>query len=167
MKHLIYSLFASALLFSQSTSAQEVSRAEFEALLKRVQMLEQKLVEAQSVSVDEIAAETAIRNTATTSDATAEKSGIIDRVISVMQSREENVSYPWMDAQKWAQIKQGMPVEAVLEILGKPTLNEPSLHKRIDYVFTYEGRRVATKKRVEGKVRFYKDRVANIELPEL
>ena len=63
--------------------------------------------------------------------------------------------------------QKGMPVESVLQILGKPTLNEPSLHKRIDYVFTYEGRRVATKKKVEGKVRFYKDRVPTSNITEL
>ena len=166
MKHLNLFVFAFTLLYSQFATAQDVSRAEFEALLKRVQMLEQQLKQTDSVSVDAIAAEIATRNTAV-AETKVEKSGIIDRVISVMQSREENFSYPWMDAQKWAQIKKGMPVDSVLQILGEPNLNEPSLHKRIDYVFTYEGRRVATKKRVEGKVRFYKDRVANIEIPEL
>ena len=41
------------------------------------------------------------------------------------------------------------------------------MHKRVDFVYTYKGRRVATAKKVTGIVRFYKDKVIEIEVPEL
>ncbi|MGB0372362.1 MAG: outer membrane protein assembly factor BamE domain-containing protein [Opitutales bacterium] len=167
MKHLLASSILTILLTAfNAAHAQDVSRAEFEALLKRVQMLEQQLKEAQAApDIDAIASEVAARTAAP--KATEQKTGIIDSVINVMQSRQEAAHHPWMDAEKWDQIKKGMTSEAVVQILGKPYTDEPSLRKRIDNVYTYRGRRVATNKRVEAKVKFYKNKVVDIEEPEL
>jgi hypothetical protein len=52
-------------------------------------------------------------------------------------------------------------------VLDQPTLNEPSMHKRVDLVYTYQGRRVATAKKVAGIVRFYKGKVIEIEAPDV
>ena len=163
--------FLSILAFSLSTgtilSAQDVSRAEFEALLARVQMLEQKLSAQDTANqdVDKIASAVVARTSQ--SQSSPKESGIIEDVIRVIQSREESVTYPWMDEQKWAQIRKGMSSEAVSAILGEPYTNEPSLRKRVDFVFTYRGRRVATNERVEAKVRFYKNVVVDIMKPKL
>lgn len=145
--------------------SQEVTREEFEALLLRVQLLERQVSQANSSQIETIAAEVVSRTQAT--PAKANNSNIIEDVIRVIQSREENVSHPWMDAQKWERIEKGMPTEAVIAILGKPYKDEPSLHRRVDKVYKYIGRRVATNKKVEGIVRFYKNKVVDVEAPAL
>ena len=61
----------------------------------------------------------------------------------------------------------GMSPEDVIAQLGEPTLDEPSLNRRIDFVYTYQGRRPATNKKIEGKVRFYKGEAIDIERPAL
>ena len=161
----ILSLLSGSILFSNIADAQEVSRAEFEALLKRVEMLEQKLEQTQEAQIETIVSEVAQRNATTT--VVEEKPGLIDSVIDAVQFRQEAATFPWMDAGKWASIEKGMPQEEVLELLGKPYTDEPSLRKRIDNVYTYEGRRVSNNKRVEGKIRFYRGKVVNFEAPEL
>jgi hypothetical protein len=60
-----------------------------------------------------------------------------------------------------------MTPEEVVTLLEQPTLNEPSLHKRVDFVYTYQGRRVATAKKVTGIIRFYKGKVIEVEAPDL
>ena len=56
--------------------------------------------------------------------------------------------------------------EEVINILGEPSMTDPSLHKRIDTVFTYRGRHPGTGKKVTGKVKFYRNVVADIENPQ-
>ena len=72
-----------------------------------------------------------------------------------------------MDSAKWAPLRMGMSPEDVIAHLGEPTLDEPSLNRRIDFVYTYQGRRPATNQRVEGKIRFYKGEAIDIERPVL
>ena len=43
-----------------------------------------------------------------------------------------------------------MSPEEVIAQLGEPTLDEPSLNRRIDFVYTYQGRRPATNQKIEG-----------------
>lgn len=165
MKYItILTLFFSLSLLT-TANAQEVTRAEFEELLQRVQVLEQKLALAQKKEIETIADEVA--HHAATPQMTGNEPDMIEDVISEIQSREESINHPWMDAAKWAKIEKGMSTESVIEILGDPYTDEPSLRKRIDSVFTYTGRRSATNKKVTGIVRFYKGKVVNIESPDI
>ena len=92
---------------------------------------------------------------------------LIEKVVKTIQIREEEKFYPWMESAKWDSVEKGMTPEAIISILGEPTLDEPSLHKRIDQVYTYKGRRVATREKVTGIIRFYKGVVVSIEAPKL
>jgi len=98
---------------------------------------------------------------------TKDKSSLIESVVQTIQAREESANFPWMDAEKWPKLQRGMTPEEVVAVLDQPTLNEPSMHKRVDFVYTYQGRRVATAKKVTGIVRFYKGKVIEIEAPDL
>jgi hypothetical protein len=89
----------------------------------------------------------------------------VDRMVEAVQLRQESVRYPWMDAELWTHVKVEMSQEEVIAILGKPTLEDPSLYKRIDIVYTYRGRRPMTGELVLGKVKFYRDKVIAIEVP--
>lgn len=143
--------------------AQTVTREEFNALQERLDRLESLISVTHTKAVESIASEVL----ATVQMNATEKSSLIENVVQTIQAREEDAVYPWMEPEKWSQIKKGMSPEAIRQLLGSPTLNEPSLHKRIDIVYTYAGRRVATNKRTTGVVRFYKNRVVNFEAPEL
>ena len=165
MKYITILKIILGLLIFTTANAQDVTREEFETLLKRVQILEQKLMQTHQKEIENIAAEVTEHTSAPKQ--TGDEPNIIENVISVIQSREESVNYPWMDTAKWATIKKGTPLESVLEILGKPYTNESSLRKRIDNVFTYKGRRAATNEKVEGIIRFYKGEVVDIEPPSL
>ena len=144
-------------------AAQEISREEFVALTERVEELETALRVVKNTQVEAMATEAF----ASMPMNQADKNALIDNVVSTIQAREEIANYPWMDTEKWSKIKKGMSPEEVVAVLDKPTLNEPSMHKRVDIVYTYEGRRVATAKKVTGIVRFYKGKAIEIEVPEL
>lgn len=152
------------LSFSNPASAQDVTREEFRALKDRVEELEATLRLTRNEQIQSIAAEAVAEIPVKDS---ADRKTLVEDVVRVIQQREESANYPWMDDAKWAKIKKGMSPEAVIAILGQPTLDEPSLHKRKDRVYTWEGRRVATAKKVEGIIRFYKGEVIEIEPPAL
>lgn len=149
-------------LFSLS-SAELVTREEFTSVLQRLEAIEEALGVVKAEQVESIAKEAL----ATVELSTSEKSSLIESVVKTIQDREEKAVYPWMQAEKWARLNKGMTPDEVVAVLGPPTLNDPSLHKRIDTVYTYVGRRVATNEKTTGIVRFYKGVVAEIEVPAL
>ena len=153
----------SFLVSSAGLRAQEVSKKEFDALAQRVEQLETALRVVENTQVEGLAAEALSAMPVDQAD----KASLIENVVKTIQVREESANYPWMDAAKWSMIRKGMSPEEVVAILGKSTLNEPSMHKRVDFVYTYVGRRVASAQKVEGIIRFYKGKVIEIEAPEL
>jgi len=162
MKYL--SSFAVLLLAfaGQSVVAEEtVSRAEYDALLKRVEALEQQYA---AVSPDAVAEAVVAKQAASSPE---QKESFMDSVVDAVNMREEAANYPWMEAAKWDQLAKGMSEKEVRAILGEPTMDDPSLHKRVDTVYTYRGRRVATGELVKGYVKFYKKKCIVIERPKL
>lgn len=151
------------MLSSSGLLGETVTRAEYDALVARLAAVEAALAVTRGAQVESIATEAL----ATVEMSPTQKTSLIESVVKTIQSREEKAVYPWMQAAKWERVKKGMTPDAVVEILGAPTLNEPSLHKRVDTVYTYEGRRVATNEKVTGIIRFYKGVVIEVETPEL
>jgi len=151
------------ILSAQLLSGQPVSREEYNALLQRLEAVEATLKVTRSAQVESIAGEAL----ASVEMSSAEKSSLIENVVRTIQKREEKAVFPWMEAGKWTRLKKGMRPEDVIEVLGPPTLDEPSLHRRVDFVYTYEGRRVATNEKVSGLIRFYKGVAIEIEVPAL
>ncbi len=140
-----------------------VTRAEYNELLHRLDAMEKSIASFQSEVVDQ-AAEVAIASRQTNMDATS--SSIIDDVVSVIHAREEDAFYPWMDEARWDQLNAGMSEAQVIELLGEPTLKDPSMHKKIDNFYTYQGRRVASGQKVKGVIRFYRGKVKNFDRPD-
>lgn len=89
----------------------------------------------------------------------------MERVATAVAVREERINFPWMDRALWDQVEEGMNPEAVKAILGEPTLEDPSLHKRIDTVYTYRGTSPQSGKKLVGRVRFYRGEVVSVDLP--
>ena len=150
-----------ASLQAQTQEAQTVTRAEYEALVAKVAQLEGRLNSLQLQQVDTVTQEVI----AAMPDTASASPSLIENVVAAVKQREQQVNFPWMNLSKWASLRKGQTPEQVVAILGKPTLNEPSLHRRIDFVYTYEGRRPATNKKVVGKVRFYKGEAIEIVRP--
>ncbi|MGJ8638397.1 MAG: hypothetical protein ACSHYA_03300 [Opitutaceae bacterium] len=158
-------VLSSYLFFSPFLSAEEsVSREEYEQLQAKVERLEAAVASLQATQIDAISREVAEKQL---SKPAAQNSSIVDNVVDAMFVREQAINYPWMDTAKWSTLKNGMSPGRVVKILGSPTTDEPSLHKRVDRVYTYEGRQPSTNKRITGKVRFLKGKVIDIELPKL
>jgi outer membrane protein assembly factor BamE (lipoprotein component of BamABCDE complex) len=143
--------------------AAEVTKEEFLALQKRVEELESAVRVVKNTQVEAIATETFAAMPMTQDD----RNSLIENVVEKIQAQEESANFPWMEASKWVNVRKGMTPEEVVTLLGQPTLNEPSLHKRVDFVYTYQGRRVATAKKVTGIIRFYKGKVIEVEAPDL
>ena len=153
-------LFLSAnFIFAEDDSS--VSRAEYEALVARVSALEANLAANSSDQLDSITS-TVIAALPVNSE---EKTTLIESVVAAVKKHEQDVNFPWMDNSKWGLIRNGQSVDQVVTILGKPTFIEPSLRKWVDSVYTYQGRRPATNKRIVGIVRFKKGVVVDFELP--
>ena len=143
--------------------AAEVTKEEFLALQKRVEELESAVRVVKNTQVEAIATETFAAMPMTQDD----RNSLIENVVEKIQAQEESANFPWMEASKWVNVRKGMTPEEVVTLLEQPTLNEPSLHKRVDFVYTYQGRRVATAKKVTGIIRFYKGKVIEVEAPNL
>lgn len=153
-----FALYAS-LTTLQAQADPSVSRAEYEDLAARVAALEARLDEQMDTLTSDVLQ-------AMPEQGEGQKS-LISSVVDAVKQREQQVNFPWMDNSKWALIREGQSVNQVTAILGKPTLNEPSLRKWVDYVYSYQGRRPSDNKRIEGKVRFKKDMVVDVETPNL
>lgn len=153
-----FALYAS-LTTLQGQADPSVSRAEYEALAARVSVLEARLNNQMDTLTSDVLQ-------AMPEQGEGQKS-LISSVVDAVKQREQQVNFPWMDSSKWALIREGQSVDQVTAILGKPTLNEPSLRKWVDYVYSYQGRRPSDNKRIEGKVRFRKDMVVDIDTPNL
>ena len=161
------SWFISATAFFLSTNfiyAREdssVSRAEYEELAARVSALEASFAANSSDQLDSITSKVM----AALPVNSEEKTTLIKSVVAAVKKHEQDVNFPWMDSSKWALIRDGQSVDQVVAILGKPTLDEPSLRKWVDSVYTYQGRSPATNKRIVGKVRLRKGVVVDFERP--
>lgn len=164
-KHLLQCVLSGLVLFSSPSMsvATEVTKEEFLALQKRVEELESAVRVVKNTQVEAIATETFAAMPMTQDD----RNSLIENVVEKIQAREESANFPWMEASKWVNVRKGMTPEEVVTLLEQPTLNEPSLHKRVDFVYTYQGRRVATAKKVTGIIRFYKGKVIEVEAPNL
>jgi len=164
-KHLLQCVLSGLVLFSSPVMsvAAEVTKEEFLALQKRVEELESAVRVVKNTQVEAIATETFAAMPMTQDD----RNSLIENVVEKIQAREESANFPWMEASKWVNVRKGMTPEEVVTLLEQPTLNEPSLHKRVDFVYTYQGRRVATAKKVTGIIRFYKGKVIEVEAPNL
>ena len=149
----------------QAQSQGAVTRAEYEALAAKVAQLEARLAGVQTQQLDSITQEVLSSMPASTSSQASPS--LIENVVAAVKQREQEVNFPWMDSAKWVALRMGMSPEEVIAQLGEPTLDEPSLNRRIDFVYTYQGRRPATNQRVEGKVRFYNGEAMDIERPVL
>ena len=152
-------LLSTNFIFAEDDSS--VSRAEYEALAARVSALEANSAVNASDQLDSITSKV-IAALPVNSE---EKTTLIDSVVAAVKKHEQDVNFPWMDSSKWALIRNGQSVDQVVTILGEPTLNEPSLRKWVDSVYTYQGRRPATNQRIVGKVRFRKGVVVDFEPP--
>lgn len=164
-KHLLQCVLSGLVLFSSPSMsvATEVTKEEFLALQKRVEELESAVRVVKNTQVEAIATETFAAMPMTQDD----RNSLIENVVEKIQAQEESANFPWMEASKWVNVRKGMTPEEVVTLLEQPTLNEPSLHKRVDFVYTYQGRRVATAKKVTGIIRFYKGKVIAVEAPDL
>ena len=147
--------------FISAEDDSSVSRAEYEALVARVNALEANFAVNSSDQLDSITSKVI----AALPENSEEKSTLIESVVAAVKKHEQDVNFPWMDSSKWALIRNGQSVDQVVTILGEPTLNEPSLRKWVDSVYTYQGRRPATNQRIVGKVRFRKGVVVDFEPP--
>ena len=136
-----------------------VSRTEYEALANRVAVLDARLNNQMDTLTSSVLE--------AIPDQGKHQKSLINSVVDAVKHREQQVNFPWMDQSKWADIREGQSVDQVTAILGKPTLKEPSLRKWVDYVYSYQGRRPLDNKRIEGKVRFKKDIVVDVETPNL
>lgn len=130
--------------------------ANIERMEKRLDDIDQRVDAIESISVS-----------AASGQATAgpPSPNMIDRMVEAVQMRQESIRYPWMDVTLWENVKKGMTVEEVIGVLGEPILEDPSLFKRIDTVYTYRGRRPMTGEMVLGKVKFYRGKVVSVEAP--
>lgn len=163
--HRLLCLTAFATISAADTSADTEVMDALQEILSRLDQIEQRLDSIESESVEEVVA--AVNETLSEQSGTKGQGSMVDRVVEAVNFQQEAAQFPWMDAAKWEQIEKDMSADEVISILGEPTLDDPSLNKRIDRVLTYRGRRVATNERLTGKIRFRDDEVVEVEAPKL
>lgn len=161
--HFFVSFCVAIFLTPVTVFSEGVTRAEYEALLERVTKLEAVLGTLQI----EVENELYTSSHEPQKKSVQAKKTLLDSVVSVIQAREDSTTYPWMEISLWDSLHPGMSPKEILSILGQPTLDEPSLHKRIDTVYTYKGKQSSTGNHIKGIIRFYRNRLVEIEPPEI
>lgn len=74
-------------------------------------------------------------------------------------------SGPWTDPNNWNGLVKGMSPDDVVRLLGKPLYNKSSTRPRADYYWQYAGK-LPNGEQLAGRVRFYKERVIDWDLPK-
>lgn len=161
---LLVSLFNASMLSLHSQVEDSVTRSELNALNAKMAAIEERLSELENMQSQQIDAVTKKVLTVMPKQGSS-SSSLIKNVVDAVKQREQQVNFPWMDSTKWAPIREGLSTQQVLSMLGKPTVNEPSIRKWVDFVYTYQGRQPSTNKLVIGKVRFSKGVVVDFERP--
>ena len=124
----------------------------------------EKRIDTMEANISSITEVTTGSNSSGASGGTSEAT-LMERVVEAVHVREQQINYPWMQTDLWGDLKKGMSPEEVETLLGEPTMEDPSLHKKIDTVYTYRGRRPADGELLVGKVKFRKNKVVTIEAP--
>ena len=165
MKSQFTSLFFLLLLASPAwPSDGDTSAAildELRKLNENVSRLEQRVAQQEEqivrYSVEEI--------TASREASGQDSSGLVQRVVEAVKLNEQQTNFPWLDDDLWSRVEKGMSADEVVALLGEPTVEEPSLHKRVDTVFSYIGRRAMGNEKVVGKIKLYRGKVVEVEAP--
>ena len=146
MKYFLAHLFLFILLTMLSA---DVGNSRYLDLLNRIEIIESEILELREFK----------------EKISDNHEGFYEEIADHIQEKKEETNYPWMDIAKWDNLNLEMSPDQVIEILGKPTKNNESLNKRIDFVFIYK--RVLSDSKIEGFVRFRKGLVVEIEKPKI
>lgn len=162
--HLVLLVCLISAPFSQAetTDSQAQIIETLRQLTERLDRMEERLQAIESATVASVVQGV---QSATTIPSASSNGTLVERVVDAFSLQQEAVLFPWMNADKWAQLKEGMSYGEVIAILGDATMDDPSLNRRIDRVLTYAGRRVSNNERLVGKVKFRRDQVVLIESP--
>ncbi len=71
----------------------------------------------------------------------------------------------WTNEKRWSEIKPGVTMEKVIELLGTPPRSLDSLKPRVDKVFFYETNPKLSSYSLNGKISFRKGKVLAVEKP--
>ena len=71
----------------------------------------------------------------------------------------------WTDEKRWNEIKPGVTMEKVIELLGAPPRSLDSLKPRVDKVFFYQTNPKLSSYSLNGKISFRKGKVLAVEKP--
>ena len=146
MKYFLAHLFLLILLTMLSA---DVGNSRYLDLLNRIEIIESEILELKEFK----------------EKISDNHEGFYEEIADHIQEKKEETNFPWMDIAKWDNLNLEMSPDQVIEILGKPTKNNESLNKRIDFVFIYK--RVLSDSKIEGFVRFRKGLVVEIEKPKI
>lgn len=83
----------------------------------------------------------------------------------VLEKTNANNKLLWMQEQQWNEIKPGVSMEKVIELLGPPPRSLDSLKPRVDQVFYYQTSLKTSPNLLCGKISFKKDKVHTVEKP--
>lgn len=72
----------------------------------------------------------------------------------------------WTHEEQWAEIRPGISMDKVIELLGSPPRSIDSAKPRIDEVFYYETSLRDDGQSLRGKISFRKDKVAIVQKPD-
>ena len=146
MKYFLAHLFLFILI---TTLSADVGNSRYLDLLNRIEIIESEILELREFK-EKISDNHEV---------------FYEEIADHIQEKKEETNFPWMDIAKWDNLNLEMSPDQVIEILGKPTKNNESLNKRIDFVFIYK--RVLSDSKIEGFIRFRKGLVVEIEKPKI
>jgi hypothetical protein len=72
----------------------------------------------------------------------------------------------WTHKKQWHEIKPGVSIEKVIELLGPPPRSLDSLKPRVDKVFFYQTKFQKSPGSLHGKISFRKGKVLAVEKPD-
>ena len=168
--HLVATLLLAGTLPAQQGPTVQQLQEEIQALKQRVTALELRLAK------HETKAEPPRPAPAPLSSASAPSGGILgnlksgsNNLLADLRSGFHSTSKPadgkWTDPENWLKVQKGMARQQVEQVLGKPEAVKSSIKMRVDDYWLYIGK-FPSGKTLQGRVRFYKDKVTSLENPK-
>jgi hypothetical protein len=149
---------------SARVAALELRVAEQEAIIRKLQ-----LKEPPRATITPAYSQTEAPRSSKTSKVVG---GVKTTGLSIMDQLRSGLSYtklpadgPWTRPENWQSLKKGMTVQDVQRLLGSPLFTKDSIRPRADYYWQYAGK-LPNGEQMEGRVRFYKDKLTTWDLPK-
>ncbi len=154
------------LLFAALPSGILADEAKIDLILEEVAALRQEVAQLQQ-RVDALETRPVAKAPPSEQNAPIDKpKRWYDNMRIELKKAEARASGPWIEAENWKLVENGMKEDDAIAILGEPTRRKFSVRKDTDEILIYEGDLNGEGELVSGEIRIYKGKIRRFVAPD-